>query len=277
MMGGGIAVPTGGGQQAGAAGTSTDPNAAATGSAAEATEATNVVNLVGTATELRFDISRLPRADQFQGIMAADATGELAAADLPSDIKTVVYYLLSEESAATADSGLNVPGSLVPSTSGRGRGLMRTELDRAVMLYSEASGQVETLYDGGRLLAKEIVGLSFRYHDGSAWSQEWDSKTSGGLPRAVEITLVLQPTYAMSDAALSAQMAQTGSMTGNTLSPLEQEFRLIINLPSAPLVRETTTETATDPNDPAAAANSAAGASAAGATGASAAATGGFQ
>jgi hypothetical protein len=192
---------------------------------------------------------------------------------MPSDIKTVVYYLLSEESAVATDSALNVPGSMVPSVSGRGRGLMRTELDRAVMLYSESSGEVQSLYDNGRLLAKEIVGLSFRYHDGSGWAQEWDSKTSGGLPRAVEITLTLQPTYAMSDSALAAQMAAPTAF--GEPSALEQEFRLIINLPSAPLVRETTTETATDPNDPMAAANAASGASPAGAAGATPAA-GGF-
>jgi hypothetical protein len=254
MMGGGIVMPTGSGQQAGATGTSTDPNAAA--AAGQATQPTNIVNLVGTPTELRFDISRLPRAEQYQGIMEADANGELVATDLASDIKTVAYYLLSEESAAAAGSSLNVAGSLVPSTTGRGRGLMRTELDRAVMLFSESNGQAESLYDSGRLLANEIVGLGFRYHDGTAWAQQWDSKTDGGLPRAIEITLILQPTYAMSDAALSAQMAST---TSQTASPLEQEFRLIINLPSAPLVRDTTATTATDPSDPTAAAAGAAG------------------
>ena len=157
--------------------------------------------MVGTATELRFDISRLPRIEQYQGVMEPDASGQLVATDLPSDIKTVAYYLLSEESAAAAGSSLNVAGSVIPSASGRGQGLMRTELDRAVMLYSESSGQPESLYDSGRLLAKEIVGLGFRYHDGTTWAQQWDSKTDGGLPRAIEITLVLQPTYAMASRA----------------------------------------------------------------------------
>jgi len=250
MAGGGVVVPSGTGQQAGqqtGAGAATDPNVATT--TGEATEPTNLVNLYGTSTELRFDISRLPRVEQYQGIMEADASGELVATDVPSDVKTVTYFLLSDESAESAASAFNVSGSITPSTTGRGRGLMRGELDRAVTLYSEANGQLESSYDGARLLAQEIVGLAFRYHDGSGWAQEWDSKTDGGLPRAIEITLTLQPTYALNDAAL----AKSDPLTGT--SPLEQEFRLIVNLPSAPLVPETTAATA-DPTDPAAAAGS---------------------
>jgi len=269
--GGGMVVPTGqsgqSGQQAGASGTSTDPNAAAT--TAETAEPTNVVNLYGTSSELRLDISRLPRAEQYQGMMEADASGELSPTDLPSDIKTVIYFLLSDESADAAASTLNVSsGSVVPSATNRGRGLMRTELDRAVTLWSEANGQLDSAYEGGKLLAPEIVGLWFRYHDGSSWSEEWDSKTAGGLPRAVEITMTLKPTYAMNDAGLAAQAAQATqiSPTGETTSPLEQEFRLVVNLPSAPLVPDTTAAT-TDPSDPAAAGAT----SSTGATGSSAA------
>jgi hypothetical protein len=256
MVGGGVVVPTGAGQQAGqqtGAAASTDPNAATT--TGEATEPTNVVSLYGTSTELRFDISRLPRVEQYQGSMAADASGELVATDVPSDVKTVNYFLLSDESADSAASAFNVSGSITPSTTGRGRGLMRSELDRAVTLYSEANGQLESSYDGAKILAQEIVGLAFRYHDGSSWSQDWDSKTYGGLPRAIEITLTLQPTYALNDAAL----AKADPLSGT--SPLEQEFRLIVNLPSAPLVPETTAP-ATDTTDPAAAAGSTSGAGA---------------
>ena len=124
MAGGGVVAPTGTGQQTGAA-ASTDPNAATTGAA---TEPTNVVNLYGTSTELRFDISRLPRVEQYQGITEANASGELVATDLPSDVKTVTYFLLSDESAESAASTLNVSGSITPSTTGRGRGLMRGEI-----------------------------------------------------------------------------------------------------------------------------------------------------
>jgi hypothetical protein len=169
----------------------------------------------------------------------------MVATDLPSDIKTVNYFLLSDESADSAASTLNVSGSITPSTTGRGRGLMRGELDRAVTLYSEASGQLESTYDGARLLAQEIVGLAFRYHDGTSWAQEWDSKTAGGLPRAIEITLTLQPTYALNDAALAKSDPLPARRRWNRSSAHRQSA-------DAPLVPETTAAT-TDSTDPTAA------------------------
>jgi prepilin-type N-terminal cleavage/methylation domain-containing protein len=41
------------------------------------------------------------------------------------------------------------------------------------------------------LIAEEVVGLNFRYWDGEAWQESWDTETEEGFPEAVEATLTL--------------------------------------------------------------------------------------
>jgi hypothetical protein len=36
-----------------------------------------------------------------------------------------------------------------------------------------------------------VTDLRFRYYNGSTWSDEWDTRKQGRLPRAVEIILSL--------------------------------------------------------------------------------------
>jgi hypothetical protein len=199
-----------GNQATGEAGTQEDPAAAET--------ATSVVGLVGTLNELRFDISRLPRVDQYQSLME---DGELTATDIPSDVKTVVYFVQDEGAAATG-------GLPTPATTGRGRGLMRAELDRAVSAWQEMNGDFESSYTGAKLLAEEVVGLEFQYFDGETWTETWDSSEMGGLPMAVEVFLTLQPTVAMTE----DEIAQF-SGTSDELLPEEQTYRLVIRLPTA--------------------------------------------
>jgi len=51
-----------------------------------------------------------------------------------------------------------------------------------------------TLEEGGRPLelAEGVDGLNFRYYDGKEWADEWDSRITGTLPKAVEIVLVMR-------------------------------------------------------------------------------------
>ncbi|MCI0492708.1 MAG: type II secretion system protein GspJ, partial [Planctomycetes bacterium] len=44
------------------------------------------------------------------------------------------------------------------------------------------------------LLIPEAVRLRFRYHDGSRWHSQWDSRARNGFPRAVEILAAILPT-----------------------------------------------------------------------------------
>jgi general secretion pathway protein J len=51
-----------------------------------------------------------------------------------------------------------------------------------------------TLEEGGRPLelAEGVDGLNFRYYDGQEWADEWDSRITGTLPKAIEIVLVMR-------------------------------------------------------------------------------------
>ncbi len=40
-------------------------------------------------------------------------------------------------------------------------------------------------------VAYEVVGLNFRYFDGTEWTDEWDSEQSGSFPAAFEVTVVV--------------------------------------------------------------------------------------
>jgi len=41
-------------------------------------------------------------------------------------------------------------------------------------------------------LAERIDGLDFRYYDGEEWVDDWDSKARGGLPKAIEVVLLVE-------------------------------------------------------------------------------------
>jgi type II secretory pathway component PulJ len=232
---------TGSAAQAGATGASTTGQL--TGSTTGATTSTttaapteSVVGLIGTTTELRIDVSRLPRVDEYQGIVASGS--ELTAVDIPSDVKSVTYFILDEEASSAAEAVGVLSGAIKPSATGVGRGLMRSEMSRAVVAYAESNGDIQSAYDNARMLADEVVGIQFQYYDGTAWVAEWDSTTMGGLPKAVEIILTILPTYAMTEEALANLPPDA--------PPPEQLYRLVVHLPSAPLVAATSfTETST--------------------------------
>jgi hypothetical protein len=188
------------------------------------------VKLVGSATELSFDISRLPRVDQFKQIV--NHSGQTSAYDLPSDVKTIAYFIRSKQSAESYADDPRANGGEA-STDGFGRGLMRAEMDRAVTLYADSGGS-GSVYSGAQLLANEVVGLGFEYWDGTEFLTEWDSSSSGTLPRAIRVWLSVQPTYGMSEEELQA---------ANKGKPAEPtDFYFVISLPTVPVVATPTVE-----------------------------------
>lgn len=172
--------------------------------------------------------------------------GELSAVDLPSDVKTIVYFIRGEQSAQLyADNPYAAGGEA--STDGYGRGLMRAELDRAVSSFSETNGASDAVYSSAQLLSDEVVGLGFEYFDGTDWLTEWDS-SSQGMPRAFRIWLSVQPTYGMTDEEL------TRAANGNP--PESTDFYFTVSMPTTPLVIPAAPATATESTDPAAATSS---------------------
>ena len=197
---------------------------------------TSVVGLYGTATELRFDISRLPRVDEYQSLMVPDSG--VGVVDIPSDIKTITYFLA--EGDIPTGAAFAGTSSTISTTPSGGRGLMRGQLDRAVAAWAEINGGSGSAYETAELLAEEVTSLKFSYFDGESWVPEWDSATMGGLPIAVEIFITIQPTQPLTEDDISTS-------SSSEQLPTEQTYRLVVHLPAArPGVNLTETSETTD-------------------------------
>lgn len=187
---------------------------------AAATGPSMVVGLYGSATELQFEISRLPRVDQYQSPLLSE---DGAPAEIPSDIKTVVYFLSSDEVLGDAAGGLAMGSVTPPSITGTGRGLMRAESDRAVSAYGEMNGSTESIYGGATMLAAEVTSLQFQYYDGVEWLPEWNSDEQQGLPLAIEVQFTLDTTGAIAAAETTADPLAA--------SDEQKVFRMVVQLP----------------------------------------------
>jgi hypothetical protein len=155
---------------------STDPNA---------TQPPLMPGLFGGTNWLQVDLSRLPRSDQYftTAMATPGATGMIR----PSEIKSVYYYVTG--------SGQGLPPALSNASGASGgatQGLMRREADRLVTLWQTTGGGGQmTAGQAPEALAPEIEKLEFRYFNGSTYSNMWDSRQYGCLPRAVEIRITL--------------------------------------------------------------------------------------
>ena len=132
--------------KAGTAGTlSSSGESADSGDAAAAGAPAAVAGLYGTAYELQIDVARVPRPDEFAAAIIAGST-------IPSDVKTVYYFL------ANAATGLSAAGQ---------SGLMRSEMNRAAALYASQNGDYDIFMRNAESLAPEVgrIGISlFRRH-----------------------------------------------------------------------------------------------------------------
>ncbi|MFN7733037.1 MAG: hypothetical protein ACK5OB_14130 [Pirellula sp.] len=159
----------------------------------------------GASTSIEIDVSRLPRPDEYviqQGNMAQGTLG-----DMPSDIKTVSYYVQAPNASGVFDplSGLSsqIANSSATATSTASGGLVRRSLDRAVTQYAYATGRSDQLVRTGEIIAPEILAIEFQYYKASlGWQSEWDS-SSMGLPDVVKVTIAMQ----------SETMAKTNPIT----------------------------------------------------------------
>ncbi len=137
--------------------------------------------LYGTASELRIDVSRLPRVDQYNLVNFSDGTSS----DIPSDVKTVAYFVRSEdETSNNGSQEVSLDDSI---------GLVRRSLDRAITRYEADYGGQINPEDYDEVLAREVSQIEFRYWDqeNSDWTTEWDSDEMLGLPKAVEISIAV--------------------------------------------------------------------------------------
>jgi len=184
----------------------------------------SVPGLYGNQFELQIDCSRLPRVDQYAAMSAGGDPG--AAPSIPSDVKTVAYFLRTD--------GL-MQDAAVSAFGGSANGLVRRELDRAAARFSAQDGSLDPSQHPGQVLAAEVTYLEFRYFDGSSWYTEWDSQQMEGLPVAIEITIGIDPAADQNPEALDVADVRELSVADTNLSM----YRLTVHLPVAkPIVAD---------------------------------------
>ena len=182
---------TSGASAAGASSSSTGATDA--GSTSTTSTAPLPPGIYGSSTSIEIDVSRLPRPDEYYPKVGDNSLGTLG--DMPSDVKTVGYYVQSPRTDGVQDSlgqlsqqaaGLNA-GTLAVANGG----LVRRSVDRAVTQYSYEMGQSSQLQRTGELIAPEVLAIEFQYFDGATWQTQWDGSQQG-LPHVVKITIAMQ-------------------------------------------------------------------------------------
>ncbi|MEW4561708.1 hypothetical protein AB1K70_04235 [Bremerella sp. JC770] len=181
------------------------------------------IGLYGNAVELQVDISRIPRIDEYDPQFTSFRSREIG--DIPSDIKTVTYFLMQPGVSSLGHGTVGDAG--ITETQ---FGLVRRELDRAVTQYALNNGDSSGLDASAEILAPEVSLLQFRYFDGYAWLEEWDSEAMGGLPMAVDVIIAIRD-HDMTQALLADGAIDVPVEDGT--NPVGQVFRRLIRIPTA--------------------------------------------
>jgi len=199
--------------------TMVEPSLATTTDLVDSTLTLTQPGMIGNQTQIQFDISRLPRMEQWTQTLS-DTPGVLA--DVPSDVKTVTYYVQPPGTTAGVADPLQgyLPSSAVGGEVAAG-GLVRRELDRAASKWATESGGLTGLLMTGELVATEVVSISFEYFDGVIWQIFWNSDETGSMPKAIRVTL----TVADETATSNVDTLSTGIAAGT------RTFTHIVQLP----------------------------------------------
>lgn len=179
------------------------------------TEWTGSLGIRGSSSELWIDLSHISRELEF------------TAATAQSDMQTVAYFLSSNSSSNDSTgpySAYSISESDDSTSSSNSPGLARSQGERSVLRALNESSTGSVLPGPTQVLAPEVDALQFRYFDGLAWYEEWDSSTIGDLPRAVEVIIGID---------------SGGTMKTSVSSP--RSFRMVVAIPASdPLLEEET-------------------------------------
>ena len=179
--------------------------------------------LYGNQFEMQIDISRLPRVEEYNSLFLR--TDSYSLVDIPSDVKTVTYYIRPVNQSVGQGSQ-----ELFQEESGAG-GLVRRHLDRAVTNFAYMNGNIDGLMREEKLLAPEVVGLQFQYFDGYQWLPEWDTEIMQGLPVAVEILLLLKSNSPYQSGGVMTTLSLADLGTDLDADSAVVSYRLVVRLP----------------------------------------------
>ncbi|MDG2380801.1 MAG: prepilin-type N-terminal cleavage/methylation domain-containing protein [Pirellulaceae bacterium] len=185
--------------------------------------AASVPGLFGNESQLQIDVSRIPRPEEYSLLTEFGDPSEIITL---GDVKTISYFTVSDpQQFAGSNLGQNfgvATDEAAPST-----GLARRIIDRAESRWASENGLGALIDQNMDVFAPEITAIQFAYFDGLEWSTEWDSEQRGGIPVAVEITLVILPA--------DKRQFKTRVEMQSTMAQLTTEdvYRLVVHLPSS--------------------------------------------
>jgi prepilin-type N-terminal cleavage/methylation domain-containing protein len=178
------------------------------------TATTEIPGVFGNQQQIQIDVSRLPRIDEYQPVLAA-APGQMM--NVPSGYRTVAYFY-----------GVHSD----PLTGEQTNGLIRRELDRTITDFATKNGNLASIDSQGELLAAEVTGIEFRYYDGQQYVLQWDTASTTALPLAVEIRLSLRP-------PVSGRAAAAKDDTSTV-------YRMVVAIPTGELPPDASLQSTTD-------------------------------
>lgn len=143
----------------------------------------------------------------------------------PSDVKSISYFL---SSAPPVAASMEFDQQAVQQG-----GLYRRQIDRAVASYRGETAAPSVPDEYSKLLAPEIVGLEFRYFDGTAWTNEWDSEELQYFPTAIEVLLTIDASRLQTRNGGKAQSVDIRQQLSGI-----QQFRTVVHLPAAEVPAE---------------------------------------
>ena len=171
--------------------------------------------MIGTATQMVVDVSRLPRVDQYNSFML----GLDPQSQTPSDLKSIAYFIAGPNTQKASQE-------FDPAVAELG-GLYRRQIDRAVAEYRGETSGPSSPDEFSTLVAPEITAIKFRYYDGSDWLTEWDSEEQQFFPLAIEVVITID-----GDRVANARRNKPSANNESSQENLRQ-YRLVVHLPAA--------------------------------------------
>jgi len=192
---------------------SSSTTSSSTTSSSTEDEWTGSLGIRGTATELWIDLSHVSRQLEFQ----PDNTAVRV-----SDLQTVAYFLSNSSlSGMSTNDPYSMAASPITLNDQDGVGLCRSQGERSILRALNSGDTSDTTLPGPvKLLAPEVASVTFQYFDGLTWYTEWDSSSSGKLPRAVEVTIAFEPPPKL-----------TGFLLSPAISSGTDSYRMVIPVP----------------------------------------------
>lgn len=204
-------------------------------SSGDTTTASLPPGIYATATSLEVDISRVPRVDEAIVQPLNVMSGTLN--DLPTDIKTVTYYVQGQVLNGVQDSLSSLSSDVLTSGNSNvsNAGLVRRIIARDVLQRAYNSGYTDQITRTGSLISKDVVGLQFEFYDGTQWYTTWDS-SSQGLPRVIRVTIAMQNPFTPMEKRMMAPLNMTSMSALNLKDSGITVYSTIVTIPASALV-----------------------------------------